>query len=337
MTPRQLTKKEMAEPGTPEHSRIITASKVATMMRDGDTGDYLGIGYQSAFDQWHEMNGTWSPDMSDMEEHFLYGHSVEKAARYWWLENNPGWRVSPGEVAFTDDDLPFPNQVTLDMRASKGRSRKILEVKAPRVDRGVEDKWLVQILLQMRVSGIHQAELIIWPVYGFPEVYPIEYMPDLVDAILRDADAFYQSLTAGEPPAAGDSEHAKEILGALNPDPDPEVEYEVPDDLMEQLIAKYKELGNAESSVTELQNNIAMQMGDAGKATHKGVKVASRSAGRFAQSRIPKEHKAILKDPEMMVPKFDPGKLKKTHPEIHAAATSGGSFTFERKAWEKNE
>lgn len=100
------------------------------MIRDGESGEYLGIGYQDAFTLWHEMAGLWKPPALD-EKLMARGHWMEPAARAFWMWFNPGWKCSPGEVAYTDPDLPFPNQVTLDIRASRGRARRIVEVKSP--------------------------------------------------------------------------------------------------------------------------------------------------------------------------------------------------------------
>ena len=59
MTPRPV--RNPPAPGTPEWRRMITASKAPAMIRDGLTGDYLGLGYTDAYSLYHDMAGTWTP------------------------------------------------------------------------------------------------------------------------------------------------------------------------------------------------------------------------------------------------------------------------------------
>lgn len=336
MTPRVLH--DPPAPGSDLWKKTITASKIPAMLTDKSTGEFLGIDYFSAFERWHMMNGTWTDEIDESKQAmFDDAHDAEDYAVNVWKRRNPGWQTNAGEIAYTDDSLPFPNVVTLDRRARRGRKFRIIEVKRPRFNKELQGNWLVQVNTQMGVSDIHEADLVLVPVYGEPEIIHLTFDPDLYWGTISDAEKFWISLQTGTPPDAGDSEHAKEIFAALNPDSDAEAEFEVPDDLMDKLLDAYADLSSVESRVITVQNLIAEQMGDAAKATYRGAKVATRSNGRFAQSRLPKEHKNLLKDPELMAPKFDPGKLKKIHPDIHAAATSSGSFTFERKAWEKNE
>lgn len=326
---RQLKPHEMAEPGTPEHSRMTTASKVAAMLRDPNTGEFLGLGYDSAYDTYLYMTGQAEKNIDGMEDHFLYGHSVEKAARHWWLEKNPGWRISPGEVAFTDDDLPYPNQVTLDLRASRGRTRRIIEVKAPRVDRGVEDKWRVQVTDQMRTSGIHHATIIVWPVWGFPAAYDIEFDAQLAQAIVRDATHFHALIEAGTPPDAEDSGLFQE-QAALTPVADLADDEDM-SDLADEYADAVQVLTAAEKRLKTLDNIIIARLGNAPKATADGITLVRRQPGRFSQSRIPEEHKHLLEDPALLESKFSARLLKAQHPDIYAESLGPDTFTFSRK------
>ncbi|STD79122.1 Uncharacterised protein [Corynebacterium minutissimum] len=51
-----------------------------------------------------------------------WGHIAEESLAKWWLHNNPGWHLNVArrgraEIAYTNDDLPFPNMATIDRRA----------------------------------------------------------------------------------------------------------------------------------------------------------------------------------------------------------------------------
>lgn len=327
MTPRPVT--DPPAPGTPEWCRMITASKVASMLRDAD-GDYLGVGYNSAFEMWHQMAGLWEPD--DIDNRVLdRGHWMEASGREFWLYENPGWRISRKEVAYTDADLPFPNLVTLDSRASRGRSRRIVEIKAPRKDQGVHDKWRVQVMFQMGVTGIHQADLVLMPQYGEERIEHIEWDPDLYAAIVDDAAHFWGLIEAGTPPDVGESVHAAQILAALHPFPDRDVDTALDQDVMDDLLTAWDRLSDAQSAAQAAENRVMAAMGDTGKATFDDRKVAGRIAGKFAKSRFPEPD--ILS--EYMVPttKLDTKKLQADHPDLYAQAVGNPSFIFERKAW----
>ena len=140
MKPIQL--KKPPAPGTPDWQRTITASKVPAMIRDRFTGEYLGIDYLSAFERFMEMTGQWEqPIDAKTQAMFDDAHDAEDYAVNVWKRANPGWHTSAGEIAFTNPDaLPgIPCLVTIDRRASRGRSRRIIEVKRPRKDNGVQD------------------------------------------------------------------------------------------------------------------------------------------------------------------------------------------------------
>ena len=335
--------KNPPRPGTPEWRGMITASKAPAMVRypEGheNAGEYLGCDYFSAFERWHMMNGTWSEDIdADKQAMFDDAHDAEDYAANVWLRANPGWQLNNGEIAYHDpewriDGEEVPHCVTLDRRARRGSRRAIIECKRPRKNNGVQDNWWIQVILQMGISGIHEAYIVIVPVYGTPEIHTVEWDEVAFSRIKADCEAFYLSLLAGEPPAVGDSEHAKEIFDAMHPDPSGET-VEVPVDLMDALLTAYDRLAAAEKEEAEARNAVMEFMGDASRAEYEGQTVAKRSTGKFAQSRIPEEDKHLLTDPDLMSPKFDAGKLKKRYPEVHAAAQGAGSFTFERKAWQ---
>lgn len=328
-------------PGSPEWERMITASKVPAMIRFPDghdkAGEYTGCDYFSAFERWHMMNGTWKEDIdADKLAMFNDAHDAEDYGAKVWLRANPGWQLNAGEVAYHDptwtvDGEPVPHCVTLDRRARRGRRFHILEVKRPRKSKGVQDNWWFQHIMQQGISGIHRGSIVIIPVFGKPEIHDIEWNPDAFEFIKSEAAAFYRTLLAGEPPAVGASEHAKEIFDAMHPKPSGET-LELPDELMERLMDAYRRSEEAAEEETAARNAVMEFMGDASKVEYEGQLVARRAPGKFAQSRIPEEDKHLLEAPGLMTPRFDAAKLKAKHPEVYAAAVGRGSFTFERKS-----
>ncbi|WKS54943.1 hypothetical protein [Corynebacterium accolens] len=326
--------KNPPQPGTEEWQRMVTASKVAPMVTDKSTGEYLGIGYVSAYEQFMEMTGQWSRDIdAATQEMFDDAHDAEDYAVNVWKRKNPGWRTSKGEIAYTDDTLPFPNLVTLDRRAVRGRAKQIIEVKRPRVPRGVEDKWLVQVQFQMGVSGIHRASLVEVPVYGKPVIHSIKFDSALFAGIVEDAKNFYRLVELNFPPAVGDSEHAKGILAALNPVDESQPPVQLDQDMMDGLIDAWKRQKAIESEVSEWENRVYERMGQSPRAEYEGRPVVTRPAGRFAASRVPKDKQELLKDPELASPKLDPKKLKEKYPDVYESAIGEAKFTCKKKEW----
>lgn len=332
---RELTAAERVAPGSPEHTRMITSSKVAPMLRDED-GEFLGIGYDAAYDTYQYMTGAAEKDVASMEEIFRYGHAAERFARYWLQDTMPGWRFSDGEVAYGyHPELKFPHQATIDMRASKGRRRAVVEVKAPKVDRGVEEKWIPQIVMNMAVSGIHEALLVIVPRYGEVSVHEIEYDPELWDAIVEDATDFWRRIQEGDAPDHGGSALWREEQGKLHK-PDKTADPVVLNEGYTQRYADaVRRLADAEDYLARVQNEIIEQMGDAPRVNGAdGRKIVTRTAGRFSQKRVPE---AFFKDMSLYSQKFDKDKLREQHPDVYAGAVGAPSYTFDKKGWTDNE
>lgn len=331
----ELAPNEVAKPGTPEHTRMITSSKVAAMLRD-EYGEFLGIGYDSAYDTYQYLTGAAEKDTSGYEDMFRYGHAAEKFARYWLQDTMPGWRFSVGEVAFGKHPaLDFPHQATVDMRASRGNARKIIEVKAPMKDRGVEDKWLPQLTMNMAVSGIHEALLVIVPRYGEVAVHEIEFDEDLWAAIVEDTNDFWRRIQENDAPEMGDSTLWREQQGKLynpNAQADP---VELNEGYTEAWEKACRQVALANEALEVVKNRIIEQMGDAPRVNGAdGRKIASRKAGRFAKTRVPKEY---LAKEELFTPTFDAKKLKQEYPDVHAAAVGAPSYVFEMKEWTNND
>ena len=332
---QELTAAERVAPGSPEHTAMITSSKVAPMLRDED-GNFLGIGYDSAYDTYQYLTGGAEKDVASMEEIFRYGHAAEKFARYWLQDTMPGWRFSDGEVAYGHHpELKFPHQATIDMRASKGRSRKVVEVKAPMKDRGVEEKWIPQLTMNMAVSGIHEALLVIVPRYGEVAVHEVEFDAELWAAIVEDTNAFWQRIVDGDAPGPEGSAMWREEQGRLhapNADAAPVV-------LNEGYTQRYADavqaVATAEAHLEVVKNEIVEQMGDAPRVNGAdGRKIVTRSAGRFSQRRVPE---AFFKDMSLYSQKFDKDKLRKKFPSIYDQAVGAASYTFDKKGWTDNE
>lgn len=279
MTGRPLRPEEMAAPGSAEHRQMITASKVPVI---------LGLSkFSSPYSLWSEMAGLWTPPPLE-GDHLDWGHDIEDALVAWWRRKNPGWQTNRGEIAYTDPDLPFPNQVTLDRRARRGRRFHIVECKTDR-DRsrwgypGDEDStpadYTSQVIFQMGVSGIHEASIVVQlGGSGAPEIHQVPWDPDLYRLIIARCTAWWESLQdPGNPPDLDDTQATYDAVRGVHPDINRGEEVVID----RQQAAAYRESQAAEASAKKTararKTELLDLMGDAERAvTEDGEPVARR-------------------------------------------------------------
>lgn len=269
------------EPGSPEWAKTITASKIPAI---------LGISrWTSQFAMWHQMAGNTTEVISEpKQDNFDYGHAVEVAAAEYWKYRNPGWRISRGEIQFSRSDLPFPNAATIDRRGSRGSRRRIVEVKTARSleewgDDGtgnVPADYTAQVIWQQFITGWNvAADLVLWPQYGMPRIYTVEYDSQIADVIVDRALAWHKSLEAGEPPELDDSVATYETVKQLHPDIDG-TSVEVEGDLALAYLSWNQELKATTKSMTGLKSRLLDAMGNAQYAICNGEKIADRRPAR---------------------------------------------------------
>lgn len=280
MTSRIVTDK--AEPGSPEWLKLITASKIPSI---------LGISrFKSQFSLWHEMAGNLpsEPIGTAQQDDFDYGHAVELAAGEYWRFKNPGWRLSRGEVQYTDDGFEFGNAATIDGRASRGSLRRIAEIKTARDltewgDDGsgeVPADYAAQVIWQQRVTGFTApANIVLWPQYGKPKIYVIEYSAQLAAAIVAAVRKWNASLAAGEPPELDDTISTYETVRRLHPEIDGR-EVQLDPDLAADYLTAVADDKEITKRLRELKTRVLDVMGSAQTAVVIDLKIATRTPGR---------------------------------------------------------
>lgn len=268
----------MIEPGSPEWLKAITPSKVPSI---------LGISrWKSQYTLWHEMAGIIEPaPISEArQDDFDYGHACELAAREYWKFKNPGWRISQGEVQCSNDDLPFANLATIDLRGSRGSLRRVVEVKTAR-DLGefgddgsgeIPRDYAAQILAQMLITGWHEtADLVCWAQYGKPRIYHVEWDAYLASVIAERCLQWERSLASGSRPALDNTISTYETVKALHPDIDGST-VELAPELARQVLDWSRELKATEKTVLGLKTQLLDAMGNAQTAVVGDIKVADR-------------------------------------------------------------
>lgn len=326
-------------PGTDQWRTMITASKAPAMMRDS-AGSFLDWGYLTAYEQYLQMRGEWEQTFDPfLEELFAEAHDMEDFAVNHFLRKQAGqgidWRQSHTEVAYRDPAWEIPHLATLDRVVSKGSRRAVVEVKRPVREKPVLPKnWFVQVLFQMRISGIREAYLVAVPRYGEISIHNIAYDEKIAQKILDDCTDFYQRVQDGNPPEVGASGNIDRIFGRQHPKPTEQV-FDITQADFAALEAAWVELAAAETKVRTIENRLKQQMGDAGKAVYQGVPVISRRAGRFSATRVPEAMRSHLTEDAVMTPRLDAKKLRKTYPHVYDAGCGDPTYMVDRQKFLK--
>ena len=276
-------------PGSPSWKRLITASKVPSL---------LGISpYRSQFTLWHDMNGT-IPAEGHVEgkPEWDWGHDAEPSLVKWWLRHHKGWQAGPGEIAYKDDDLPFPNMVTLDRRARRGRRFHILECKVardidtwgrPGEENSVPDHYRAQVITQMGVSGIHEASVIALG-FGTPEIHTVDWDADLWAGIVAACVDWHASLKSGIAPDLDDRVSTYETVRGLHPDIDRERLAPVDPKIAGAYLAATRIEKEAARIAQGRKTRLLAAMGNARRAVVGDAIIATRSpSGRGAVKLTP--------------------------------------------------
>lgn len=217
------------EPGSSDWAKVITPSKIPAI---------LGLSrFESPYRLWHRVKGIVPPE--EPKDAFDIGHDLEPYAANRWLRRNPGWRISAGEVQFhvPAGHYDFPAIGTIDRRASRGRWRRIVEVKAARNMTDLElfgddltgdcpEDYAAQVIAQRMFVAASQPSakwlstshlLAIGPYFN-ERIYDIEYDLSVASWIVDECTKFWRSLQRDSPPPLDDSTATYECVKALHPD-----------------------------------------------------------------------------------------------------------------------
>lgn len=293
-------------PGTREHTRIITASKVPAI---------LGVSrFKSQYTLWHEMAGNVEPEELD-EDRMAWGHIAEPSLAGWWVHKHPGYRLNPRrngtfEVAYTNAALPFEHVATLDRRAylpSAPRDQRfhIVECKTamtlddwgrPGEEDSVPADYYAQVQFQMGVSGIHTASAVVLGPFGEPEIHDLAFNQDEFDAIIDRCVAWQTSLEMGLEPPLDRSESTYETVRGLHPDIDEKAEVQISLDEAVKLLDAAVGEDDAKAAHREARNTANILMEGAKYLRVGDVKIADRRAKQGGTPYVQFNKKADLSE-----------------------------------------
>lgn len=276
------------EPGSPEWLRLITPSKIAAI---------CGVSrWESQFRLWHRMKSLVPPEAP--KEAFDIGHDMEPYAANRWLRRNPGWRLSAGEVQFTipADHFGFDAAVTLDRRAVRGSSRRVVEAKIARTITDMEqwgddltgdcpEDYALQVTAQRTFAAAAQPRNVRWePVshliaigpYYTERIYDIDSDASVVSWMIGECVRFHESLSGDTPPPLDDSVQTYECLRQLHPDIDAGQAASIEPALAIEYLSTYTGQKDAEKAAQGAKNRLLAAMGRAQYAKVGDVTVADR-------------------------------------------------------------
>lgn len=267
-------------PGSPEHMRLVSPSKVASI---------CGVSrWHSPYRLWHVMKGLIEPEPG--KDIFVVGHAFEMAMAELWREENPGWRLSAGEVQYVTDRFGFPACATIDRRASRGRSRKIVEMKIarsleewgdPDLSGDAPADYVLQVMAQQAFSGLDiTADLMVMGPFFKHRTYRIDYDEQIINWMLSECSRFYASLSLPQPPPLDDSVSTYQTVRQLHPDIEAGVTVEVPAALAADLLDAKAQVGKMERELRGLKTKLLDKMGNSQHATCNGSVVATRRPHR---------------------------------------------------------
>jgi putative phage-type endonuclease len=273
------------QPGSPEWVRLVSSSKIPAI---------LGLSpWQSPFALWHEMKGTAPRDDRDTAA-MRRGNYLEAGVIAWWLDQHPEvTEHHPQHVARLEDW----GIATLDAIAVTTDGDVDLEVKTtsswdewgePGTDQ-IPVHYLAQVLWQIALTNVARAHIaVLGPFLDFRE-YVIErddYAED-IEATVKAARRFYDSLDADEPPPLDDHVATIATLRRLHPDIDRGQVAVIDEDLAAEYVAADLAAREADARKRAAQALVLNAAGDAQYIeSTSGLRVARRQPGRSGVSLV---------------------------------------------------
>lgn len=281
-------------PGTPEWTRLVSASKVAAI---------LGISpWQSPYSLWMEMSGRVPREQKDSPA-LRRGVYLEKGVIAWWRDQHPEIHEISEQWAGRIDDWAI---ATLDGLASGPDGAVALEVKTtsswdewgePGTD-AIPAHYYAQVLWQLACCpGAERGHVaVLGPFLDFRE-YVIERDEPVIADLIRRCQAFHDSLSSDVPPQLDDHVATVATLKREHPDISKGERAAVTrDDALAWLTAK-AHLDAAKAAERAAQARILNAAGDAQYVTADDVRIARRQAGRYGVSLIATATTADLNRP----------------------------------------
>lgn len=280
-------------PGSPAWSRLITASKVAAI---------LGVSpWESPRSIWHKMHGDLPREEATAAQsrgHYLepailawwrdqHGVEVDESSRDLWIEQptflHGDWAAAtPDAESEVHDQFGEAHRCLVEAKSAASDD----DWGAPGTDE-IPTYYLVQVMWQMHVSGIHRCYVpIITGRLRFME-YVVDYVPEWGRQLEGRMRAFYDTLAVDTPPDLDDTVATYEAVRKVHPDIEPKAEVEVPPDVAIELLSSAADLDEADARTRKAKSVALDAMGRAQYLTSNGVRIARRQNNKHGISFVP--------------------------------------------------
>lgn len=270
------------EPGSPEHTRLVTASKAPAI---------LGLSpWQSPYSLWQLMKGNVEPEAQNRAQ--SRGHYLEPAILAWWRDQHPDATETAEQTWFPHEDWAG---ATVDMDClCDGDQNTIVEAKSaarmddwgtPGTDQ-IPDYYLAQVYFQLAVTGAARCYVpVIGPFLEFCE-YVVEADPEMQEQTLAACRRFYDSLASDEPPALDSHPATFATVKALHPEIEQGVTVRLARDEAEEYVEASLGLKVAEARERAAKTVVLERMGRAQYADLLDQRIARRQPARHGVSLV---------------------------------------------------
>lgn len=272
-------------PGSEQHTEMISPSKVGAILGESR--------WESPYSLWMRMTGRVEPDPP--KDIYQVGHDFEPAIANRWLSNNPGWKLSPGEIQFVidPDHFGFPACVTLDRRAVRGRARRNVQLKIARnlddadtwgddlndPDTPCPPDYELQVFAEMLFTGLTRlpGHLCAMGPFWTEKIYPITYDRSAAAQMIAEVRSFHASLSAKTPPPLDDTTPTYQTVRKMHPDIAGGTAVQLDPDLARDFLQTTADLKDSEKRLRGLKSRVLDAMGDAESALVGAIPVAKRA------------------------------------------------------------
>lgn len=295
------------EPGSPAWYKLVTASKVATI---------LGLSpeqWSTPWTLWHAMKDATSGDDGRNAKGKARGHYLEDGVIRWWIDQHrddygSGFPQTWRPVA--DDDGVMWAGATSDLYGTEfyedagGQIRERFFVLNAKTSATTDDWWtydvngdpvmypppyyLASLMWEMWVfdAPVGYIACLFGPSLDFRE-WRIERDDELIAGIVTRCREFYDSLAGDEPPELDDTPATYEAVRRMHPDIDRDATVVLPGDVAFELVAATAAADAAEARRRRAHVEVMTAMGTARTAEYCGLTVARRQPNRHGVSFVP--------------------------------------------------
>lgn len=265
-------------PGSPEWTRLVSASKVAAI---------LGVSpWESPYSLWMTMTGRAPREVRDSDA-MQRGNFLENGVIDWWEAKHPEMEPAGRQYAARMENWAI---ATLDALYHGHEDMTALEVKTT----SNTDEWgepgTDQIPAHYYAQGLWQmacyppVQRVVFAVLG-PFLTLTEYIIErdqaVIDDLIRRCREFYDSLSQDEPPALDDHKATVATLRREHPDIDKGASAAIPLGMAHAWLAAKRDLDAATAVERGTRAAILNAARDAQYVTADGIRIARRQAGKY--------------------------------------------------------